>query len=240
LICETCGNECQELETVFGIMFRVCPKCEADREKEQQDERDKRSQEAQLAEKGMIDAKIAQLGIGDRYIGNDFEDYQVKTDGQRMAKKTIQQIAELPARFQSSGKTVILHGISGTGKTMLVTILVQELVKQGRTVEYTTVLRMIRAIRQTFGHKEKNEQEAIDSYAKCSLLVIEEVGVKTATEYENSILFEILDDRYRYKLPTIITSNLDGKQLEAYFGERLWRRFKTQEGIILPFDWKID
>lgn len=237
MTCDKCGGECIGHE-IFGRVFRVCPTCEAEQAEKDKKEFEARSVEEKQRDLERIQREIEAQGIGDRYAGLTFDDYKVTNPKQAGAVKIMRAIADRPADFQTSGKTVVLHGISGTGKTMLATILVQELIKQRKTVQYTTVLRMIRSIRQTFGNKDRDEQQAIDEYAKCSLLVLEEVGIKTATEYENSILFEILDDRYRYKLPTIITSNLDGKQLEAYFGERLWRRFKTQDAIILAFDWK--
>lgn len=70
-----------------------------------------------------------------------------------------------------------------------------------------------------------------------SLLVIDEVGVQYGTEGEQTILFDVLDLRYRGMLPTILMTNQDLSGMKGFLGERTWDRVRETCRWV-PFDWE--
>ncbi|MDP0953484.1 hypothetical protein Q6283_29845, partial [Klebsiella pneumoniae] len=63
------------------------------------------------------------------------------------------------------------------------------------------------------------------------------VGVQYGTDGEQTILFDILDRRYRDMQPTIILTNQDVKGLQEYIGERTFDRLREVSRLV-TFDWE--
>lgn len=52
------------------------------------------------------------------------------------------------------------------------------------------------------------KNEYIDCLMRCSLLIIDDLGVERNTEYAVENVFNVIDRRYRSEKPLIITTNL--------------------------------
>ncbi len=63
------------------------------------------------------------------------------------------------------------------------------------------------------------------------LVIIDDIGVSVRAEREKEILFRILDFRSDYKLPTILTSNLNITKIEQVLDGRIASRI---QGLCKP------
>ena len=61
----------------------------------------------------------------------------------------------------------------------------------------------------------ENKQGYIDSLNKFDLLVLDDLGAERRSEYAQEQVFNVIDSRYRAKLPLIVTTNLTMKELTA-------------------------
>jgi DNA replication protein DnaC len=68
-------------------------------------------------------------------------------------------------------------------------------------------------------------------------LVIDEIGVQYGTEGEQTILFDVLDIRYRDQMPTILLTNQDMAGARQFLGDRTWDRIR-ETGRWVSFDWE--
>ena len=59
---------------------------------------------------------------------------------------------------------------------------------------------------------EKNQ--FIDSLNKYSLLIIDDLGIERSTEFALEQVFNVIDSRYRSKLPLIVTTNMTLDELK--------------------------
>lgn len=59
---------------------------------------------------------------------------------------------------------------------------------------------------------EKNQ--FIDSLNKYSLLIIDNLGIQRSTEFALEQVFNVIDSRYRSKLPLIVTTNMTLDELK--------------------------
>lgn len=63
------------------------------------------------------------------------------------------------------------------------------------------------AMKNTYNGGSESEQQVFDRYAKCKLLVLDDLGKGSRTEWAAERLYLLLDYRCNEGLPTIITSN---------------------------------
>lgn len=83
-------------------------------------------------------------------------------------------------------------------------------------------------LRSTYSSRGKDEREVYQSYANCGLLVLDDLGKGSASEWAAERVYMLLDHRYSHQLPTIITSNYDLGEL----AERLASDAQTRESIV--------
>lgn len=184
-------------------------------------------------ERDKIARRFASSGIPDRFMSRTLSNYNATTPGQKRAL----EIAKLYAASKEPGKSLVLCGKPGTGKTHLACGIGQEMMETSWTVLFRTVLSAIRHIKDTYRKdSQRSEAQALSDFTRAGLLILDEVGVQTGSEHEKMLLFEIINERYQQNYSTIIISNLDREELGAYLGERIMDRFR-ESGAVVAFDW---
>lgn len=211
-----------------------CPDCDAAEEsarlKAEADAKAKREQER-------LERLIQQAAIPARFIGRSFDNFKASTPGQRNALAVVRAFAgEFDANYRN-GRGLILSGMPGTGKSHLAGAVLQAILPEYCGL-YLTCLGLIRMVRTTWRKdSERSETETLQLLADVPLLVIDEIGVQYGTDGEQTILFEVLDARYRAMLPTILLTNQDAAGLKAFLGERTYDRL-TETCKWIAFDWE--
>lgn len=126
-----------------------------------------------------------------------------------------------------AGKGLLLWGRGkGTGKTTLGCIVLNEAIKLGYSVHFTTLDDCIALITSGW-YDEDKKQEFVDNILNSDFLLIDDVGGRESKVKGSSLLLEsglttLFKQRSDDMLPTIMTSNLALPQLEPEFGERLY------------------
>lgn len=77
----------------------------------------------------------------------------------------------------------------------------------GKSVRFVNVPQWFALLRSTYDTAGQSEYEMFDKYASCGLLVLDDLGKGSKSEWAAERLYMLLDKRYADKLPTIITSN---------------------------------
>ena len=72
-------------------------------------------------------------------------------------------------------------------------------------------------MKDTYNHKGESEREVFDRYAHARLLVLDDLGKGSKTEWAVERLYMLLDYRCNERLPTIITSNYGLAKLVSLF-----------------------
>ncbi len=124
-----------------------------------------------------------------------------------------------------------LHGGTGTGKTFLSCIILNELIRLYQIpVMYAKISRdILGKIRDTFnpqseyfGEGRKIEEEL----ASIPVLVIDDFGVQKETPWVNNVLYDLIDSRYEKNLLTILTSNEPMDSWKEISSGRVFSRLK--------------
>lgn len=180
-------------------------------------------------------ATYGDLAIPPRYAKKGFNDFVV-TDDNRANFEFMRDYAKHADAACASGRSLILLGNPGTGKTHLACATLRVFRDKGYSGLYTTVERMIQMIRATWSSDE-SEADAIRRFVDVDLLVLDEVGVQSGSDNEKKLLFSVLNGRYENVKPTILMGNLTMDGFNSYLGERVIDRLRENDGRAFVFDW---
>lgn len=177
--------------------------------------------------------------IPERFAGCSFDNYQAVNKSAQTNLSILRGYASAWPQILDAGSSLILTGRPGTGKNHLAVALAKSIIEQHQaTVQLTSVMRIIRAVRRTWEKgSELSEEDVIARYTGVDLLIIDEVGIQYGSESEMIILFDIMNTRYERMLPTVLISNLALPQISQVIGDRLTDRMVEGGGATLVFDW---
>jgi DNA replication protein DnaC len=222
---------------VFGKVWTPCPACSAeiaekDRASAEQKDREQKSE--------LWRRRIGGAGIPDRFMDRSLRCYKAETEGQKRALAFAEAYANTFDEVLKTGRSAVFIGKPGTGKTHLaVGIGLRIMHRDGRSVLFSTVMRAIRRIRNTWGRNaEESETDAIGALTSVDLLILDEVGIQCGTENEKLLIFDVLNERYERRLPTILLSNLGLEDVKQFLGERVYDRLCEDGGEVVVFDWE--
>ncbi len=124
---------------------------------------------------------------------------------------------------------LLLLGDKGTGKTHIASAILQ---LHGKGL-FLTQSQLLAKHRATY-----RDQRAEDMRERCmrtSLLAVDEVGVSVGGRDEEPLIYDILNERYANRLPTILTSNLPEEKLKEALGDRIVDRIQECNFAVLRF-----
>jgi DNA replication protein DnaC len=109
-----------------------------------------------------------------------------------------------------------LTGPTGTGKSWLACALGQQACRQGLSVRYERVARLLDSLRIARG--DGSYHKRLSTLAKTDLLILDDFGLKPLTQAERLDLLELIDDRHGRR-STLLTSQLPIAHWHAYLGD---------------------
>lgn len=182
--------------------------------------------------------KFAKAAIPKRYLNRTFDNYNADNQQQQLALNVSRHYAAHFGERLENGGGLILQGKPGTGKTHLACAIANQVLTNGSSARFTTVMQLVRAVRSTWKRdSEKTEDQVLQAIIDYDLLIIDEIGVQYETESEKLILFDVLNGRYENVKPTILLTNLVGQELNVCIGERNVDRIQEGGGTTISFTW---
>lgn len=222
LMCGNCNTPKQVRVSFLGIEktpFCMC-KCEAEKREAEEKERQKVNFE-QMVEKNR---SIAFPDCDSRDAEDDMRNWTFYNDDQSRPELTRAGLNYVKHfnEFMRSGKGLLLYGTVGTGKSYMAACISNALLDKGYQVLMTSFSRIENTV---FGLNDK--QEYYDSLNRYHLLVLDDFGAERNSEYMQEIVYNVIDSRWRARLPLIVTSNLTSQQLKSpanITAERIYSR----------------
>lgn len=169
--------------------------------------------EAQARTERRIERRITEARIAERKLLSDFDfDFQTGVD-----KAQILELASLD--FVARKQGLVLAGNSGTGKSHLAKALLLIACTQLYRCRYTTAADML--ARLLAGLADQSLPRKLRQYTSPDVLLIDELGFDRLEQHDArnaALFFKVIDGRYG-KASTLLTTNIDFKQLGDYLGD---------------------
>lgn len=129
-------------------------------------------------------------------------------------------------------QSLFLTGDVGRGKTHLSAAIANEMIANGNTVIYKRATDLFDLIRQ-YKYEESHERcgEMLEQLRTCDLLVIDDLGAESTTDFVIEQLVLILEDRNYQDKPWIINSNFDLNSIKTYYSARTTDRILDRARI---------
>ena len=135
---------------------------------------------------------------------------------------------------QSPQGWLVLFGGYGCGKTHLAAAIANEALNRHTPVLFTVVPDLLDHLRSTFGpNSETAYDERFELVRDVPLLILDDLGTENTTPWAREKLYQIMNHRYNYALPTVITSNRDPQDIDPRILSRMFDAAICRERILI-------
>lgn len=153
-------------------------------------------------------------------------------------RSNIQETAEACRAYATDPVGwLVLAGVSGCGKTHLAAAIANYRVEQALSdVMFIVVPDLLDHLRAAFSPNATTSYDRrFDEIKNIPLLVLDDLGVESATPWAKEKLFQLLNHRYSAQLPTVITTSAEPRKMEPWLRTRLFDVSRCQfRAIIAP------
>ncbi len=131
---------------------------------------------------------------------------------------------------------LVFQGVNGCGKTHLAAAIVNYRYQQKKPALFIVVPDFLDHLRSTFSPESRiSYDQYFESVKNAPLLVLDDFGKQTTTPWAQEKLFQVINHRYNAQLPTVITTNCSGDELDSPILSRFADpRISTNFSIIAP------
>lgn len=172
--------------------------------------------------------RLLQMSNLEPFRDKTFENFDRSVPGVQRAFARSFEFARQPRGW------LVLMGGYGCGKTHLAAAIANEVIRINYEVLFTVVPDLLDHLRSTFGpNSEVNYDERFEQVRQAKLLILDDLGTENATAWAREKLYQIINHRYNYSLPTVITTNREPREIDPRILSRMEDAVLCPERIII-------
>lgn len=208
LVCGKCGEPRQKVmafpdptdeEPDRKSDLVVTTMCRCEREEEERKEKAKQAEEDMKRIQKLRSASL----MDEKFSGSTFDQFRLnKHNGRNL--KLCRRYAERFDDMLEKNQGLLFWGNVGTGKSFAAACIANYLLDRKVPVIMTSFVKMLEVIQS--GRDQESDILSRFNYAK--LVIFDDLGAERGTDYALEKVYNIIDSRYRKKLPMILTTNL--------------------------------
>ena len=160
-----------------------------------------------------------------RYAGLFPQDVEVH-DGNRKAWELLLRLQE------GESIRLLLHGPPGRGKTHMIAVTLNEIERKWPmgTYVYWTMTRFVVARRMAINGPY---DDPVELCIRAHVVFLDDLGAEQQTEWGIAGLYDILEERARKQMPTVVATNCSLEELEQFYGTRTLHRLLGDDARIV-------
>lgn len=157
-------------------------------------------------------SRISLAGIPPRYEHAAFENYDTGFLGADQSLRSALMFTRAFAKTfltGEKGRSLLLHGELGTGKTHLAVSVIRELItRYGTRCLFLDQPMLLKELQFTYNKlSTTNEESVLSGPFEKPVIVLDDLGIMKLNDWNAGILALILRHRYNQRLSTIVTTN---------------------------------
>ena len=170
---------------------------------------------------GATEIDALDLPLLQRMTFKSFDAQLIASDREEL--KLIQEACRQALKFaQDPADWLVFAGNSGRGKTRLAAAIGNYRRQTDPGVLFVIVPDLLDRLRSAFNPQNpKGYDEVFEQVRNVPLLILDDLGSQTGTPWADEKLFQLLNYRYNASLPTVITTSLTKKDIDARLYSRL-------------------
>ena len=168
--------------------------------------------------------RLLRLSNLDAFADVRFDTFEVDPPGYTPKElETLRVAYEVCTRYAANPTGwILLQGSYGCGKTHLAAAIGNFRLDQGDPVLFVTAPDLLDHLRGGYSSTaEVGYDETFARVKDAPLLIIDDLGVENPSPWAKEKLFQVLNHRYNYQIPTVITSNANIDDLDPRLRSRL-------------------
>ncbi len=228
LYCGHCHTPRERVISVAETEHKVPVLCECRTAKEAES----RAEELRRKEMEQV-AKLRQNSLmDDKFRASTFKSFTTtkhNAKNLRLCKRYADGFDEMLVKNQG----LLLTGDVGTGKTFAAACIANDLLDRAVPVVMTSFVKIL-GIAQNF--KGDEEERYIRRMNRAKLLIIDDLGAERSTDFALERVYNIVDSRYRARLPVILTTNLSLEDMQTATDIRYSRIYDRIFEVCYPIE----
>lgn len=199
-----------------------CRKREIERQEKEEQERKEMEAVAALKRQSLMDERLADA---------TFENFQQTKQNARQLR-LCRRYAEHFGEMLEKNQGLLFYGGVGTGKTYSAACIANYLLNRRRSVVMTSFVKLLNSM-QTF---REDDSVMLNRLNRAKLLIIDDLGAERGTDFALEKVYDIIDSRYRARLPVILTTNLSMDEMKEAVDIRYTRIYDRIFELCYPLE----
>lgn len=149
--------------------------------------------------------------------------------------KVLQECRAYAASFpHCGGKSMLLTGPTGVGKTLLTHCIAREVIEQCCSVVYLTAPALFEMFERSMraSYEDESSDEIAQYLLESDLLIIDDLGTEMINSFTVSKLFFCLNERLVRRRSVLISTNLGAEELRNLYSERISSRIFSEYALL--------